>query len=203
MTSRYVGWWYLPVTILSAGLLAWVPVLHAAGVLSRRRLYWWTLAYAAAAVASVAAGSAGAAIALVTIIAGSVHQLRLRRERIAAASAPPPAEDPAVARALAARARRQQARELAARDPLLAKELHIGRPDLPGDYDDGGLVELNTAPAETLARRLGLDPAQAQSIVDARASFGGAFSAVDDVFAATELPLDTWDLIRDRAIILG
>lgn len=35
---------------------------------------------------------------------------------------------------------RQRARELAAANPVIATELRIGRPDLPHDYDDGGLV---------------------------------------------------------------
>ena len=39
---------------------------------------------------------------------------------------------------------------------MLAQELKIGRPDLPRDYDDGGLVDVNHVPAAILAARLGL-----------------------------------------------
>jgi len=53
---------------------------------------------------------------------------------------PPTLHDPALAAAIACRQRRQQARQLLANDPGLARELRIGRPDLPRDYDDGGLV---------------------------------------------------------------
>jgi len=50
-----------------------------------------------------------------------------------------------------ARARRADARRLAAVDPPLARELGIGRPNLRRGLDDGGLVELNTAPAAVIA----------------------------------------------------
>jgi Helix-hairpin-helix motif len=110
--------------------------------------------------------------------------------------------DPAVAQVLAARARRKEARTLAAEDPLMARELHIGRPDLPRIFDDGGLVDLNSAPASVIARVCGLDEASAAMIIEARARFGDAFSTVDDVFAITDLPIGTWDLIRDRGITI-
>lgn len=221
MTSgprRFTGWWYLPVTILTFGLFTWVPVLHAAGHLRRAAVYGWGAAYLGVAAGSVALLDQGARpfgwiaffILLTTIFVGCGHQLALRSERIRREPprekrprTPPGPGDPAVAQALAARERRREARELAAKDPLLAKDLLIGRPDLRRRYDDGGLVDLNAATAETLAAAFGLDPAQARSVVEARAAFGGAFTAVDDVFAVTELPLASWDVIRDRGIVYG
>ncbi|WP_460309016.1 hypothetical protein [Actinocorallia aurea] len=41
---------------------------------------------------------------------------------------------------------RRQAREQA-RDLVLARDLCIGRPDLPRYYDDGGLIDVNHVPA--------------------------------------------------------
>ncbi|GAA5169770.1 hypothetical protein [Amycolatopsis dongchuanensis] len=110
---------------------------------------------------SSAAQTVGTIVTIAATATASVRQVRLRNEQVRTATTPPPAEDPAVARVLAARARRQQARDLAARDPLLAKELGIGRPDLERGYDDGGLVDLNSAPAEVLARICELTPEQA------------------------------------------
>ncbi|GAB3997477.1 hypothetical protein GCM10029992_20460 [Glycomyces albus] len=49
-----------------------------------------------------------------------------------------------------ARQLRDQARRTAAADPMLAKRLAIGRPDLPRQFDDGGLVDLNHAPSQVL-----------------------------------------------------
>jgi hypothetical protein len=34
--------------------------------------------------------------------------------------------------------------------PVLARELRIGRPDVPRQFDDGGLVDLNHAPVPVL-----------------------------------------------------
>jgi DNA uptake protein ComE-like DNA-binding protein len=110
--------------------------------------------------------------------------------------------DPAVSAVLAARARRTDARELATKDPLMARELHIGRPDLGHRYDDGGLVDLNTAPPAVIARMCQIDVASAQLIVQAR-NRGGGFSNVEEVFVVTDLPFSTWDRIRDRAVLLS
>ena len=54
-----------------------------------------------------------------------------------------------------------------AEDPALARSLGIGRPDLARGYDDGGLVDLNTASAPVIAQVCGLDAALAEAIVAA------------------------------------
>ena len=46
----------------------------------------------------------------------------------------------------------------------MARDLRIGRPDLPRHYDDDGLVDVNSAPAETIAKWSGLSQAQAADI---------------------------------------
>jgi DNA uptake protein ComE-like DNA-binding protein len=84
---------------------------------------------------------------------------------------------------------------------LLARELRVGRPDLSHTYDDGGLVDLNRAPAAAIASVCGLDPATARRIVEVREAAGVPFAAVDDVFAWAEIPLDLWELVRDRGIV--
>lgn len=83
----------------------------------------------------------------------------------------------------------------------MARELGIGRPDLPRTYDDGGLVDLNSPPAQAIAHTCGIDPAVATLIVEAR-SAGIMFTTVDDVFSFTEIPYTLWDGIRDRAIVV-
>ncbi len=113
---------------------------------------------------------------------------------------PTRALQPAHARALAARVRRDEARRLAASDPLLARDLRIGRPDLSRGYDDGGLVDLNSAPTRVVASVCGIHPVQAERIVAARRA-AGRFAAVDDVFAWADLPVGLWDQVRDRAVV--
>jgi DNA uptake protein ComE-like DNA-binding protein len=116
-------------------------------------------------------------------------------------SAARPELDPHVAAALADRAKRAEARELAVRDPLLAREIHIGRPDLTRGYDDGGLVDLNTAPPEVIAQVCAIARTTAESIVAARPG-GVGYRAVDDVFTAAEIPVTAQDRIRDRSLVL-
>ena len=70
----------------------------------------------------------------------------------------------------------------------MARELRIGRPDLPRTYDDGGLVDLNSAPAEAIANTCGIEIAVATLIVNARAA-GITFTTIDDVFSFTEHPV--------------
>lgn len=63
---------------------------------------------------------------------------------------------------------RNKARKLARKDPALARELRIGRPDLPREYDDGGLVDVNHVPAAVLVSHLNLSPEQAARVVSVR-----------------------------------
>jgi hypothetical protein len=214
------GRWYVVVIVCSFGLLAWLPFVHAGRQLGRpavTRLVW---RYAAAAVVigillavtprdakgETASGAGetisviGGLLAIATIAIGCVQQAPLRREVYG--GAPPPQEhvDPALATALEARERRAAARQIAERDPLLARDLHIGRPDLSGTYDDGGLVDLNSAPAKVIAEVCGLAPSTGEDIAAARPPSG--FMAVDDVFSLTDIPVSAWDVIRDRAVAI-
>ncbi|WP_285508272.1 hypothetical protein [Actinokineospora sp. NBRC 105648] len=136
-------------------------------------------------------------VAVALVITACAHLRSVRREVYGVPATPPPV-DPAIAQVLAARTRRTDARALAERDPLMARELGIGRPDLPGDYDDGGLVDLGSAPASVLAASLGLSEVEAGQIVDAQGSFG----SVDELLVRVELPLSAWERIRDRGIVI-
>jgi DNA uptake protein ComE-like DNA-binding protein len=146
------------------------------------------------------------------VISVDPHGVLLFNGRPAPMVAGPPRRGPVIrprgdanAQAIAAanmrRELRRQAREHAAKDLALARELRIGRPDLPREYDDGGLVDLNSAPAPVIADLCGLEPAQAGRIVQARQA-AGRFASVEDVFSWTELPVDTWDRLRDRSVTL-
>lgn len=149
----------------------------------------------------------GIATILATIGMACVQLAPLRREVYTGAPAsvscvsPPADTDPTIAAALAARARREEARQLANRDPLLARDLRIGRPDLPRTYDDGGLVDLNSAPPATIADICDLDTNTAEAIVAARTQRGGLL-ATDDIFTMAEIPLGAWNMIRDRGLVI-
>ena len=92
--------------------------------------------------------------------------------------------------------RRKDARRLATSNPSLARELKIGRPDLPRDYDDGGLVDVNHVPGPALAAPLGLAPAEVTDVLAARDRLG-RFASADELGAYTQLSPDRVDELRD------
>jgi DNA uptake protein ComE-like DNA-binding protein len=209
------GWWFL-VHAGSLGLLAAVPFTHAAvlsrrighGVLAAAVLVTTVLAFLLIEVgAKDAAGhpegflSGLGGTLLMLVLIGGLASLVVVRHQVFGPKAASRAPQPALARALAARTRRDEARRLAGSDPLLARDLRIGRPDLPREYDDGGLVDLNSAPAPVVAAVCGLEPVHAEGILGARRA-AGRFASVEDVFAWAELPVEVWDRVRDRGVVL-
>jgi hypothetical protein len=82
---------------------------------------------------------------------------------------------------------RQKARALAQRDPGLARELRIGRPDLHRRYDDGGLVDVNHAPASALETLPGISRELAARIERIRADVG-EFTSAEELSAVAGLP---------------
>lgn len=85
------------------------------------------------------------------------------------------------------RLRRDQARRLLYANPQAARDLGIGRPDLPRWFDDGGLVDINHAPGHVLARLPGVTPEQAHRIVVDR-PVHGPFTSADDLVTRGLLP---------------
>ncbi|MEU8800683.1 helix-hairpin-helix domain-containing protein [Spirillospora sp. NPDC048819] len=82
---------------------------------------------------------------------------------------------------------RVRAAEVARRSPALAVEMRIGRPDLERSYDDGGLVDINHAPASVLAEIPGMTHELAERIVRIRSDTGGFISA-EEVATLADLP---------------
>jgi hypothetical protein len=109
--------------------------------------------------------------------------------------------DPAVQEALARRARRLEARRILENDPALARELRIGRPDLPRRFDDGGLVDVNHVPIEVLAALPGLTGELAERIVTVRTE-RGPFSYREELGAYADLPDALSDELAERLVFL-
>lgn len=206
------GGWYFVVVALSFGILSPIPFTHAATRLRTPLSVLWAVLYAVAVGTILAiptedaagndldpSNTVGGLVVGLTVVA-LAHLVWVRRR---VWGAPEPAHpDPAVAAALGARARREQARRIVATDPPLARELRIGRPDLARSFDDGGLVDLNEAPAAAIAHACGIGADVAAAIVAAREAHGVPLVAVDDVFSFTDIPVALWDRIRDRAVIV-
>jgi heme/copper-type cytochrome/quinol oxidase subunit 4 len=211
------GSWYYAVTVLSAGFLAALPFWHAAWKTRRPDFRIWALVYTLVDVflvvllvltprradgtsASETISTIGGFSVILVVVLGCLH-LRVVRREVYAPRPQPVADDPILARALARRARRENARELAAQDPSLARELGIGRPDLGTGYDDGGLVDLNSAPADVIARVAGIEREHADAIVTAREARGGSFFNLGEVLVDVPLPPHAQDLLRDRGLV--
>ncbi|WP_165554423.1 BTAD domain-containing putative transcriptional regulator [Kribbella capetownensis] len=98
-------------------------------------------------------------------------------------------------------AHRRVAREIAARSPLDAQRLGIGRPDLPRTFDDGGLVDPNHVPAALLARVPGISSQHAALIVIDRTQ-RGPFTSLEDLSQRGLLPQPLPDSIADHLVIV-
>jgi len=93
------------------------------------------------------------------------------------------------------------ARQIATTQPTLAQALRIGRPDLPRHFDDGGLIDLNGAPADLLDTLPGVTGKQAAAIVISRTQYG-RFRAVDELWTRGLLPAQLAPQLTDRLVIV-
>ena len=199
---RQLAWASVP--IWSFSVLAFAPFLRLA--VTRQRARDW-LVFAGYLVASIvvvvlmsisgpddAVSAAAGTLAVVLMTVGAVHAFVAFR--------PVPedtgslASEQALTTARARMHRRKQARELAEHNPVLARDLKIGRPDLPHDYDDGGLVDVNQVPGDVLTSCLGLKPAESAAVIAARDQLG-RFSSPDELSAYAQLPPARVDELRD------
>ena len=189
--------------IWSFSLLAFVPFLRIA--LARGRTRDWAvfagylastvIVISAAASNNDAAGVVAGTMAIVVAVVAAVHAFvafRPGSETVGGSAA----SELALTSARTRMRRRQQARELAASNPVLARELGVGRPDVPHDYDDGGLVDVNHVPGEVLRQSLGLTAAESAGIITVREQLG-RFGGPEELTAYTELAPDRVDALRD------
>jgi DNA uptake protein ComE-like DNA-binding protein len=107
-------------------------------------------------------------------------------------------DDPALQAARTAEERRAYARELAERNPDLARAASLGR---TGGFDEGGVVDINHAPVEDIADLPGIDAATARRIVAVRDRIGG-FSSLEDLGMTMDLPGDVVEQLRRRVVCL-
>jgi hypothetical protein len=94
---------------------------------------------------------------------------------------------------------RDEARRLAEEDPIRARDLGVGRPDLDGFA--GGLVDLNSAPVAVLEELPGVNHRLATKIVALREEVGG-FSSLEDAAHVLDLPVALVDRIRSEVVVL-
>ncbi len=134
-------------------------------------------------------------------LGGTAHAFAVRRRVFPRPDPVAYGNDQAIQFAQHRRDLRQEARELAERDPGLAMELRIGRPDLPRRYDDGGLVDMNHAPAAVIAGLPGMTPELVEQILEARQAVGTFTSAVE-VCITANLPADLTSPLTEYTVYL-
>ncbi len=214
------GRWYFVITLATVGLLAAVPFFHAASRLDRPQLRKVGAAMAGASLlgyALIAASpeddtgsptgwlsNVAVLILLGVMLVASLLLIGLRREvyNPAVVAMPPNGNQGAMANVEAARRARNEARNLALKDPMMARELGIGRPQSRAGYVDGGLLDLNLATAEQLSAICGLPRNQAEAVVASRDTLG-RFLTVDDAIIFGQIGEDYAPMVRDRGIIIA
>ncbi len=95
---------------------------------------------------------------------------------------------------------RRRAAEIAQRDPALAQEIGIGRPDR-ADADPAGLVDVNNASVTALMTLPGVDGDLATEMIETREKVGG-FSSLEDCGAQLDLDGDAVEALRDKVVFL-
>ena len=194
-------------TALGAGVWTWVVFL-VLGIRARRRAWLlWSAVYAALTVAFVIlealpdpSGTAAGIAVIPFILAwfgGIAHVAVISKDatrRIWRDNAP------SLVAARERIERRAEGRRLAVQDPLLARELGVGRPDIPGT-DDYGLVDVNHAAPDALCRLPGITPQIAARIEQARQS-ALTFISAEDLCVTLDLPPGLTDDLREHAVFL-
>jgi DNA uptake protein ComE-like DNA-binding protein len=101
-------------------------------------------------------------------------------------------------------AKRGEARAMAAAQPMMARELGVGRRDYgQRQFDDGGLVDVNHVPAHVLTAFSGVTPELAARIVECREHLGpNGYTSVEELMAQADLPPHLIEEIREYAIFL-
>lgn len=94
---------------------------------------------------------------------------------------------------------RDTCRQLLLKDPRLAFELAIGRPDLPRHFDGGGLVDVNRASEAALMSAPGIGADLAKQIVAVRNDIG-RFTSADDLEVTLHLPPASLESAQDLMI---
>jgi hypothetical protein len=201
------SWWVLLTLLLWLNFSAFVYV----GLRARRKLWLgFGAAYFAASVASVVflaldpedpvdtwREDAGAMILIFGCIIAFVHALAVRRPYLDRMDA---LEHPELEAAEERLRLRERALEIARDDPERALDLGIGRPDLNGGFD-GGVVDVNHAPVQVIARLPGVDDALARRTVAVREEING-FSSLDDFGHVMGVPPALVERLREDVVFL-
>ena len=212
-SQRQTTWWWFLIPLFTFGFGTWIMVLVGAATLRSRGQKLAGIGYLALtillcvgiSVDVVLLNALAPGIWLLAWLGGTGHvtylQIRVR-DSAPPISGPPPIADPALLAARARMQRRIEARAILRNDRVLAAELRIGRPDLPRQWEDGGLVDINHVPAATLTTELELPPPVAATVVAVRDRLGGFSGPEELIVYCDAVTPDRLALIRDRLVFV-
>ena len=189
-------------SVIPLGLGAWAPA-YAGAVVRRRRwvvlgLLWSIITLAGWVVAIANHGGSAGGLLIILGWTGAIatsFAIRAPFRQLSGSSF-----ETALSGAEQRLSDRDRARKLAAERPAVAKELGIGRPDLP-NAQDAGLIDVNNAPASVMSKLPGIDDALASRIVETRAETHG-FSSVEDLGVALDLDGNLVEDLRGVVVFL-
>ena len=201
-TSRTADTNWAWLSLIPFGLGSWAPLY--AGIV-RGRWRWcalgvlWSLITVAGWVLAIASngGPGGGGLICLGWLGGALSSFTIRGSYVPAIDS---AFENAVFDAEQRLSNRERAQRLARDRPSVAKEVGVGRPDLP-DAHAAGLVDINNAPAAILAVLPGVDCAIAARIVRVREETAG-FSSVEDLGMACDLDGNLVERLRQRVVFL-
>ena len=204
-TLEHPNLWLLLVG-LGLGTATWAAFLYI-GIRARRRSWLaWAAVYGSLlmlwlvidnSINNSTATGIGAVAALIPWIGGTAHAAAIKGN---AARRIRPSDGTRLEAARQRIERRTEGKRLAARDPRLAREVGVGRPDLPG-AEDFGLVDVNHVSQEALCRLPGITPEMARRIAETRESIG-LFKSAEDLGISVDLSPSLVDDIREYAVFL-
>jgi hypothetical protein len=173
------------------GKRSWIYAAVLYGILS-----WGGVVLAIAGEDDGTVSTLGGGMILLAWIAGAVHAFLARPEyQRRLAGGPDPLQ-----RAREIVAKREEAQKLAVREPQVARQMGLGRPDVPGAVDMG-VVDVNHAGAGAIATLPGIDDALAQEIVRAREECDG-FKTLAEMGGVLDLEADTVETLRPFVVFL-
>jgi DNA uptake protein ComE-like DNA-binding protein len=201
-TDRVLWPW---ISLLPLGFGAWAPIY--AGVKAKRTLWialglLWSLVVIAGFVFNAIDGQAGhddlaGGLLIVGWVGAIATSFALRPAYLRLTASP---LQRAIDSAEVQLTDRSDARRLVRDRPELARQIGVGRPDLPG-ATDAGLIDINNAPEAALRRLPGVDADLARQIAYARERVRG-FSSLEDMGGVLDLDGALVEGLRDTAVFL-
>jgi hypothetical protein len=202
--TQVISWLWAVLPLVTFGFATPVTFLWAAQRVRSRHLVVAAVVYTVLVMLGVVWPDEDIAAVFTTVawLAGTAHALAFRSSVFGAHSPP---QDTAMEAAMdAARHRRElrrQALKVATDDPGLARELGIGRPDMRRNIDDGGLVDVNSVPAEVLMGLAGMTTEMAERVAQVR-EIRGPYASVDELSVFAELPPGLADRLAEYLLFL-